>query len=551
MHWLFLLVSLSLLSWSHGPLLAGGQVITYPLPVPNVTGSFQVWANAASTIPLLAVQVTLITNQLLFVTTTENLLTYGLLWTSLNGSFIRYEAFPYYDFEPLLCTGVAVDTVDNEIVLAFLNGFIAVANSTGVVLGTYSFPQQFPYGFTPTGGVAVDVGRRLGVAVLDDRLVIFSLVNYSYITDTTHTAPNVIITGSVAIDPIGHYTYAAPGLLLYVLDSQFRVVQNYSTDFFALVLPAGAPWVAHIGFSAVATDAQGHVYILQQYILYELTSPDLSFIAIYDLSPLPGEVPVNANDILDRSIIQLPSGASVLADNTPTVRFFTVPPPSVNKNSAAVSSSTGAGSGVNPAQSATFCFMFYALAGNVDYPWSSAISLQIQYSSTPITTAHGTAVSVVSGSGTRTYTNRFGASTTTNVTVTPAGTMGSDNLLYLGSSSPLDSLGLTLNLSSPVQLPGIGPNALFAELVLSNSSGFIVEGNSTRVDPAGSSFLSSVSGFVNVTISASNINSLAVQYSSCQALITCQSCNTARSTRSTALPSISTTQCDNDDDELL
>ena len=43
---------------------------------------------------------------------------------------------------------------------------------------------------------------------------------------------------------------------------------------------------------------------------------------------------------------------------------------------------------------------------------------------------------------------------------------------------------------------------------------------STRIDSLGSAFLSSVPGFLNVTIGASNINSLAAKYSTCQAPIT-------------------------------
>ena len=47
----------------------------------------------------------------------------------------------------------------------------------------------------------------------------------------------------------------------------------------------------------------------------------------------------------------------------------------------------------------------------------------------------------------------------------------------------------------------------------------MVESGEYRVDPLGQVFLSSVPGFANVTIGAANVNSLAVQYSTCQAPI--------------------------------
>ena len=168
----------------------------------------------------------------------------------------------------------------------------------------------------------------------------------------------------------------------------------------------------------------------------------------------------------------------------------------------------------------SLCFMTYSLAGNIDYPWSVATSLQFVYNLTAVTNQYGTAVRVISGSGTRTFTNRFGQSFTTAVTVAPPGTNFSDNLLYVNSPTPLDGDGLTLNLASYVQLPGHGPSVLYNYVNLYNASGGVLESHSSRIDTLGQAFLTSVPFFVNRTIGASNINTLAPNYATCSAPIT-------------------------------
>jgi hypothetical protein len=94
------------------------------------------------------------------------------------------------------------------------------------------------------------------------------------------------------------------------------------------------------------------------------------------------------------------------------------------------------------------------------------------------------------------------------------------NLLYLNSASPLDANGLTFNLATAVQLPGVGPSTLWSTLNVHSAFGVVVEGASSKVDGAGIAFSSSVSGFTNLTIGASNVNALAVNYAACQAPIT-------------------------------
>ena len=170
----------------------------------------------------------------------------------------------------------------------------------------------------------------------------------------------------------------------------------------------------------------------------------------------------------------------------------------------------------NLTASASLCLISFAQPGNIDYPWSTAISLQLTYSPFPITTLSGTAYLLLSATGTRTFINRFGVPFSTAVTLFPS---AGGNLLYVNSSLPVDSTGLFLSAASPVQLPGVGPYPLFSTLHIRNVSGVVIEGNSTRVDGGGQAFLSSLPGFLNVTIGPANLNSLAPIYPACQAPI--------------------------------
>ena len=152
--------------------------------------------------------------------------------------------------------------------------------------------------------------------------------------------------------------------------------------------------------------------------------------------------------------------------------------------------------------------------GSVDYPFSIAWSLQLTYSPTPLSTNMGSAVALLMGTGTRTYTNRFGASFSTSVT------LSSSALLYLSSALPVDGVGLSFNLSLPVQLPGADPTVLYSQLQLFAGSGVVMESASALLDGFGQAFVSSVPGFTNQTVGAANINSLPSDYVNCRAPIT-------------------------------
>ena len=146
--------------------------------------------------------------------------------------------------------------------------------------------------------------------------------------------------------------------------------------------------------------------------------------------------------------------------------------------------------------------------------------MQFSYYPVNLTTGYGPAVAIANGTGTRTFTNRFGATTTTALTVATPGTDYANNLLYLNSPFPVDGSGLTWNLATAIQLPGHGPSVLYSQINVYNQSGVVVESDVSRTDGLGSAFLSTVPGFLNVTIGASNINSLAANYGACQAPIT-------------------------------
>ena len=176
-----------------------------------------------------------------------------------------------------------------------------------------------------------------------------------------------------------------------------------------------------------------------------------------------------------------------------------------------------------PTAHGSLCLLSYGLPSTIDYPWSSATLLSFVYDPTVVagSVRGSAAVRLLNGTGSRTFTNRFGTSFTTTFTLSTSGQSSQANLLYLNSTWPVDSTGLTWLMTSPVQLPGAGPVSLYSSLQVYNASGAVVEGGwGELVDPLGQSFLSSIPSFVNSTIAASNVNTLAAVYSQCQAPIT-------------------------------
>ena len=203
------------------------------------------------------------------------------------------------------------------------------------------------------------------------------------------------------------------------------------------------------------------------------------------------------------------------AASTPTVTSYT----SIGcQYNITVATSQVCGAAFNaPTASGYLCLMTYSTPGDIDYPWSIASALSFTYNPTLTTTAYGTAVQLLSGSGVRTYTNRFSIAFSTPFTLSTA----SSNLLYLGVPVPVDTTGLTLQLSSPVSLPGGSASAPTSTIRVYNPFGAITEAGAARVDTSGQVYLSNVPNFLNVTIGASDINSLAANNGACQAPISC------------------------------
>ena len=177
--------------------------------------------------------------------------------------------------------------------------------------------------------------------------------------------------------------------------------------------------------------------------------------------------------------------------------------------------------------SASLCLIFYSLPGSPDYPWSSAVKLSVNYQPT----SNSSVVLLTGGSGTRTFTNKFGAASTISVTV-PSASSTNDNLVILGSSLPFTSSGIAIGLASPTALPGNGPLALLSKLryfaqtvTLSSPTAptqrltYINEDASSRIDYLGSAFVSNLPGFLNVTIGPTNINNGAANTATCAAPI--------------------------------
>ena len=154
-----------------------------------------------------------------------------------------------------------------------------------------------------------------------------------------------------------------------------------------------------------------------------------------------------------------------------------------------------------------------------DYPWSSAIALNFSYLPPSSSSADNSSVVLVSGSGTRTYTNRYGAASTTALTLTPA-TSSADNLLLLSSPLPLDSLGLLLNLSGPTPFPGGSPTHPLTTFHLYAAADRLVEGGGAGIDARSSAYVSGVPGFNNVSMPSTSINALVADPVHCLAPIT-------------------------------
>ena len=175
---------------------------------------------------------------------------------------------------------------------------------------------------------------------------------------------------------------------------------------------------------------------------------------------------------------------------------------------------------VLPTQSSSLCILLYSLPGTVDYPFSVSYQLSFNYTLAPVSTSAGTAVTLLAGVGTRTFTNRFGATASTALTLISSLPSSTGPLLYLNSVTPFDASGLTFALASPTQLPGGNPWRYVSLVTVFSSQGVLVENGTGVLDPQGQAFSAGVAGVSNLTIGASNVNTLAANYAQCLAPIT-------------------------------
>ena len=174
-----------------------------------------------------------------------------------------------------------------------------------------------------------------------------------------------------------------------------------------------------------------------------------------------------------------------------------------------------------PTAVASLCILAYGLPGTLDFPFSVATSLTFVYDTSVVDGGDaGDSVQLLNGTGTRVYTNRFGETFTTQLTLTPSTDPGL-NLLYINYSLPVNEDGIAFTTSVPVQLPGTGPTQPTSVISLvSSPEGGVIEYGGGRVDPIGQAYLSTLPCFLQRTIPASNVNNIAVKYATCQAPIT-------------------------------
>ena len=171
----------------------------------------------------------------------------------------------------------------------------------------------------------------------------------------------------------------------------------------------------------------------------------------------------------------------------------------------------------------SLCILMYSLPGTVDYPFSVAYNLQLTYDPTPVTISNHTYITLFAANGTRTYTNRFGVSTSTTAQLEV------ESYLAGFAGGPFGVSDLSLQ--PVVQLAGVGALISIYAVQLLNVYGSLTESGfgasshsgiytSAVIDPNAQAYRCSIPGFTNTTIAASNVNALTVRYSECQAPIT-------------------------------
>ena len=445
-------------------------------------------------------------------------------------------------------TGVDVDTSGSVFIADFSNGRVLKQSSNGFAL---SVLYSAPFPFAP---ISVRLNAMGNVFVCDNGDdVVLQLSPSGALLQVLATSPPLNDPAGLTFDGEGN---------LYVTDSSnSRIVQ-----FSGVNLPVASSSSSTAAFpssslsSSVSSSASSST-ISSSMASSSIASSSMasssvasSSIASSSVSSSPmasssvasSSIPsssvasssVASSSMVSSSISSSPLASSSMASSSMSSSL----PPSSSPVSSSASTSTSASSSLVPSSSTapsdsssptpstagSLCILLYSLRGTIDYPWSVAYNLQLQYNPTPVMTSTGTAaVTLLSGLGTRTFTNKQGVALSTPLTLlttsltSPSNASLSLPLLLLNSTAPLNSAGLSFAVSSPVQLPGASPSALQSQVtLLALSSGVVVESGSGPLDGLGQALLSSVPGFLNRSIGPANVNTYAAIDSQCQAPIT-------------------------------
>lgn len=173
---------------------------------------------------------------------------------------------------------------------------------------------------------------------------------------------------------------------------------------------------------------------------------------------------------------------------------------SAQQSAAVTQQSTGSSEASTPAAlTANLCIIFYSKPGNVEYPWTTATSLTVTYN---VSSTQPNTVNLISGSGTRTYTSKYGAKYQTSITLSPPAGYA-NNLLYT-NGTVFDDGGIVYQLATPTQYPGAGAlvNVTSANVYRTSAGAAIpsaiVEDPSFIIDNTSTSVTSTIPGFVSL-----------------------------------------------------
>ena len=394
---------------------------------------------------------------------------------------------------------VKSDTVGHVYVTARLNASnafeqIVQLSATGALVNVFPNADNQNYSFYSINDLAIDgVGNMfVSGSCSFAHLCLWKLSSSGLLLAVNTT----VLFGAIAVDFNG--TLYAAGL-----DSKVSVVSRDLTVL-RIYPDTGAPY-SFTSILALAVDGVGNVYVADAILgryrsRIVVLSPDGVLLQTFINATSNAISPNFFTGVVDMAVDRAGNifVADTAADNNGTGRIIVV--------------SGLNGSSVPAVLSATVCSLMYSLPGSLDYPFSIVYSFQIYYNPGVVQNT----VTVINGTGTRTFTNRFGATSIARFSVNGGGT------LYLNDASPLDQQGLTMSLlNETVQQPGAGPDALTSSLRLARaSSNYITELGAAVIDPMGSAFVTSIQGVTNSTIGASNLNAISADYVACVAPIT-------------------------------